>query len=199
MVAPLGSITARAARDGLSVTYDNGSDIASAVAAAESAKTAVVFAYARRARAPTAPRSAWTATATRSSRPWPPRTRTPSWVLETGPAVAMPWLSQVKGVVEAWYPGEQQGPALAGLLFGDVNFTGKLPLTFPKSLADTPTSTPAQYPGIEDANGIWPVDYSEGLDVGYKWYESQGITPLFPFGYGLSYTNFSYRHLNVAT
>jgi len=103
-------------------------------------------------------------------------------------------------------PGDQQGTALVRLLYGDVNFSGKLPMTFPKSVADTPTITTAQYSGTfsngtatcpDGTSGIRQVNYSEGLAIGYKWYESQGITPLFPFGYGLSYTSYSYSQLQV--
>src|SRR6185295_15939822 len=96
--------------------------------------------------------------------------------------------------------------ALARLLYGDVNFTGKLPMTFPKSEADLPTNTPQQYPGVF-SNGsttrpagsteIRQVSYSEGLAVGYKWYDSQNKEPLFPFGFGLSYTSFRYDSLAV--
>jgi len=128
-------------------------------------------------------------------------------VLETGSAVTMPWLSSVKGVMEAWYPGDQGGAAIASLLYGDANFSGRLPLTFPVSEADLPTSTPAQYPGVfatgstvrapGDNTSIRQVSYSEGLAVGYKWYQSQDIAPLFPFGYGLSYTTFSYSDLQL--
>jgi beta-glucosidase len=113
-------------------------------------------------------------------------------VLNTGGPVLMPWLNDVAGVVEAWYPGEEDGDAAAAVLYGDVDPAGRLPITFPRSLADTPTNTPAQYPGV---NGV--ATYSEGLDVGYRWYDSAGIAPLFPFGYGLSYTSFGYRHLTV--
>jgi beta-glucosidase len=114
-------------------------------------------------------------------------------VLNTGSAVTMPWLNQVKGVVEAWYPGQEDGTAIAAVLFGDVDPSGHLPVTFPKSLADVPASTPAQWPGV---NG--QVQYSEGIGVGYRWYDSQGITPLFPFGYGLSYTQFKYSGVRVS-
>ena len=113
-------------------------------------------------------------------------------VLNTGSAVTMPWLSQVKGVLEAWYPGQEDGNAIAAVLFGDVNPSGHLPVTFPQSLAQVPASTPAQWPGV---NG--QVQYSEGLDVGYRWYDAKNLTPLFPFGYGLSYTTFSFSHLRV--
>jgi beta-glucosidase len=117
-------------------------------------------------------------------------------VLETGTATTMPWLDRVKAVVEAWYPGDQQGTALARLLYGDVNFAGRLPMTFPRSLVDTPTQTAAQYPGV--AGTIRQVSYDERLKVGYKWYDSQGIEPLYPFGYGLSYTTFAYDQLRVS-
>src|SRR5450830_1720801 len=113
-------------------------------------------------------------------------------VLNTGSAVTMPWLDKVKGVLEAWYPGQQSGNAIAALLFGDVNPSGKLPVTFPKSLDQVPASTAAQWPGV---NG--KVQYSEGLDVGYRWYDAKNLTPLFPFGYGLSYTSFRFSKLHV--
>jgi beta-glucosidase len=113
-------------------------------------------------------------------------------VLNTGSAVTMPWLNQVKGVLEAWYPGQEDGNAIASVLFGDVDPSGHLPVTFPKSLADVPASTPAQWPGV---NG--QVQYSEGVDVGYRWYDAKNITPLFPFGYGLSYTQFRFSNIQV--
>jgi beta-glucosidase len=113
-------------------------------------------------------------------------------VLNTGSAVTMPWLNQVKGVIEAWYPGQDDGDDIAAVLFGDVNPTGKLPVTFPRSLAQVPASTAAQWPGV---NG--KVQYSEGVLVGYRWYATKKITPLFPFGYGLSYTSFAFSHLAV--
>src|SRR5690348_12446047 len=119
-------------------------------------------------------------------------------VLQTGSAVEMPWLAQVPAVLETWYAGEQMGPAVASLLLGDTNPSGKLPMTFPKSPADTPTArSAAQYPGVV-VDGIRQVDYDEGLKVGYRWYESQGIDPLFAFGHGLSYTTFKYSHLDVS-
>jgi beta-glucosidase len=114
-------------------------------------------------------------------------------VLNTGSAVTMPWLSQVKGVLEAWYPGQEAGHAIASLLFGDADPSGKLPVTFPVSLAQVPAATPQQWPGT---NGT--VQYSEGLDVGYRWYDDKGLTPLFPFGYGLSYTSFKVSGLALS-
>jgi beta-glucosidase len=113
-------------------------------------------------------------------------------VLNTGSAVTMPWLGQVKGVLEEWYAGQEVGSSVAALLFGDVNPSGKLPVTFPQSLADVPAHTAAQWPGSSSG-----VQYSEGLKVGYRWYDAQNIAPLFPFGFGLSYTTFSFSGLQV--
>jgi beta-glucosidase len=104
----------------------------------------------------------------------------------------MPWIRSVKGVVEAWYPGQDDGDEIAAVLFGDVNPSGKLPVTFPQSLAQVPAATPAQWPGV---NGT--VQYSEGVLVGYRWYATRHVTPLFPFGAGLSYTTFRFSHLRV--
>jgi beta-glucosidase len=114
-------------------------------------------------------------------------------VLNTGAPVLMPWVNQVQGIVEAWYPGQEDGNAIAAVLFGDVNPSGKLPMTFPVSDSQVPANTQAQYPGINDESA-----YSEGLDVGYRYYDANNLTPLFPFGYGLSYTNFAYSNLSIS-
>jgi len=113
-------------------------------------------------------------------------------VLKTGSALLMPWIDSVAAVLEAWYPGEEDGNAVADVLFGTVNPSGKLPLTFPASVSQTFAGNPQWYPG----NGQ-EVDYGEKLDVGYRWYQSQKLTPLFPFGFGLSYTTFSTSDLTV--
>jgi beta-glucosidase len=114
-------------------------------------------------------------------------------VVDSGAPVLMPWVDQVPSIVEAWYPGEEDGNALAAVLFGDVDPSGKLPVTFPEAEDQTPANTPAQYPGV---NGT--ATYSEGLQVGYRWYDANDQTPLFPFGFGLSYTSFRYSHLVVS-
>jgi beta-glucosidase len=95
-------------------------------------------------------------------------------------------------VIEAWYPGEEDGNAVASVLFGDTDPSGRLPITFPRSPADMPANTPVQYPGV---NGV--ATYSEGLDVGYRHYDASDIEPMFPFGYGLSYTTFRLGNLSV--
>src|SRR5207302_9417648 len=130
-------------------------------------------------------------------------------VLETGTAVTMPWLDKVAGVVEAWYAGSKGHEAVANILFGRVNPTAKLPMTFPRSEADLPHPnlvTPP--PGVGDhgpegnergAKPAFEVHYDEGLKVGYKWYDAENKPVLFPFGFGLSYTTFGYSGLRVST
>jgi beta-glucosidase len=115
-------------------------------------------------------------------------------VLKSGGPVLMPWVDQAQAILEAWYPGEEDGAAVAAVLFGQINPSGKLPITFPKRDEDLPTQTAEQYPGVQNE-----VHYSEGLLVGYRWYDAKGIEPLFPFGYGLSYTTFGYKDLKIGT
>ena len=106
-------------------------------------------------------------------------------ILNTGSPIAMPWLDRVAAVVEAWYPGQECGNAIADVLFGDVNPSGKLTETFPLRLQDNPAYI--NYPG---ENG--QVHYGEGIFVGYRYYEKKQLETLFPFGFGLSYTTFHY-------
>ncbi|MCL4301206.1 MAG: glycoside hydrolase family 3 C-terminal domain-containing protein [Anaerolineae bacterium] len=113
-------------------------------------------------------------------------------VLQTGGPVTMPWLNQVAGVMQAWYPGQECGNAIADVLFGEVNPSGKLPQTFPVRLEDNPAFI--NYPGENDR-----VRYGEGIFVGYRYYEKKRVEPLFPFGFGLSYTSFSYANLRLST
>jgi beta-glucosidase len=114
-------------------------------------------------------------------------------VVKSGSAVLMPWIDSVAAVLEAWYPGEEDGHAVADVLTGKVNPSGKLPLSFPRSVEDTLASSPEQYPGV---NGV--AHYNEGLEVGYRGYTAHNIPPLFPFGFGLSYTQFSFDGLKVS-
>jgi beta-glucosidase len=102
--------------------------------------------------------------------------------------VLMPWLNQVAGVLEAWYPGSEGGPAIARVLSGAVNPSGHLPVTFPRTLAQLPRATIA---GDAPNDKPFDVHYDEGGAVGYRWYAKKGLEPLFPFGHGLSYTTFS--------
>ena len=114
-------------------------------------------------------------------------------VLNTGSAVTMPWVDSVAAVLEAWYPGQEGGNAVASVLFGDVNPSGKLPVTFPRRLGDLPAAGAPAWPGMDGR-----VEYSEGLLVGYRWYQARSVAPLFPFGFGLSYTTFRFENLRVA-
>jgi beta-glucosidase len=126
-------------------------------------------------------------------------------VLETGTAVTMPWIDNVAGVVETWYAGSSGHKALANVLVGDVNPAGKLPLSFPISEADLPHPDAPKIPVVDNgapaanASGHagYAVHYDEGPEVGYKWYEAQNKKPLFPFGFGLSYTTYAYSGLSV--
>ena len=121
-------------------------------------------------------------------------------VLETGQPVTMPWLGSVRGVLEAWYPGQDEGDAIANLLFGSVDPSGHLPETFPASSDQMPQSVLASH-YVTENNLDGPASshsiYSEGLNVGYRWYDDMGLTPLFPFGFGLSYTTFSYSNYRL--
>jgi beta-glucosidase len=117
-------------------------------------------------------------------------------VLETGNPVSMPWRNKVRAIVQAWYPGQAGGQAIAEVLTGKVNPSGRLPITFPESLAQTPRP---ELPGIATPWGT-PVTirYDEGAEVGYRWYAQKDIKPLYPFGHGLSYTRFAYSDLEVS-
>jgi beta-glucosidase len=212
VVTPLQGLTSRAQPEGDVVTYADGSDLADAIATASAADVAVVFA-----------RDAATEGADRPNLSlsnglcnlftgcsYPPGP-TPDQlisavaaanpntvvVLQTSGPVTMPWLRAVRSVLETWYPGEQDGNVAAALLFGDVNPSGKLPITFPKKLADGPLRSKAQYPGVNDQSGNQHSRYTERLLVGYRWYDAKHIAPLYPFGFGLSYTTFRYSNLRV--
>ena len=105
----------------------------------------------------------------------------------------MPWVGSVPAILQAWYPGEEDGNAVAGVLFGAFNPSGKLPITFPRRQSDLPTKTAEQYPGVDRT-----AHYTEGIFMGYRHYDKNDVAPLFSFGHGLSYTTFSYANLSVA-
>jgi len=166
--------------------------IEDAAAAARNARTAVVFAYNEGSEGrdhgtlglPGVQDALVTAVAKAN-----PRTIV---VLQTGEPVLMPWIDDVAAVLETWYAGEKGGDATAALLLGEVAPGGKLPVTFPRADADPPTADTTRYPG-RDGHAA----YSEGILVGYRWYDAHGMEPLFPFGHGLSYTTFAYEDLVV--
>jgi beta-glucosidase len=113
-------------------------------------------------------------------------------VLHTSNPVSMPWIDKVAAVIEAGYPGQEAGTSIASVLFGDVNPSGKLPVTFPANEQQGPATNWMEYPG----DGA-TVNFNEGILVGYRWYDAKNQQPLFPFGYGLSYTTFQFDDLKM--
>ncbi len=208
--APLAAIRAAAPR--AEVRFDDGDDPARAAAAARGADVVLLFAYQWQAEGVDLPtlalpdkQDALIAAVAQAN----PKTVV---VLETGGPVLMPWVKQAAAVVESWYSGTMGATAIADVLFGAVNPAGKLPVTFPLADADLPHPTVVQPPPAsqedwsnEDAMsrkllaGLpgFPVTYTEGLKVGYKWYDAEQKPVLFPFGFGLSYTTFGYTGLRV--
>jgi beta-glucosidase len=191
--SPLKAIAAKA--PGAKIAFVDGTDPAAAAAVAKDADVAIVFATQWLIEGYDAPdlslpdhQDALIAAVTAAN----PHTVV---VLETGDPVLMPWLDQTPAVLEAWYPGARGGEAIANVLFGAVNPSGRLPITFPKAEAQLPRPV---VPGRDVAERApIDVDYPEGADLGYRWFEAKGETPLFPFGYGLSYTDFRYANLAV--
>jgi beta-glucosidase len=207
--------TLAALQSSASVTYDNGKDIDKAVKAAQQADIAIVMVG-------DTPRE----TRDKTTLALPKVNGTdqeklvPSVlaanantvvVLKTEGMVLMPWLSQARALVEAWYPGQEDGNAVADMLFGVTNPSGKLPVTFGHSEREAAYATEAQYPGVREDNGLgggkggFRPDgepqlvtlYSENLEMGYRWYQAENVAPLFAFGHGLSYTTFAYSDLTV--
>ncbi len=174
------------------VSYADGSDLAKAVAVAKAAKVAIVFVNTDDSEGRDRPNLELPNNQNELVQDVAAANPNTIVVLNTGGAVLMPWIEKIRGLVEAWYPGQEDGTAIAAILYGDVNPSGKLPLTFPRNATEIPTGTVEQWPG---AHGI--SSYSEKLDVGYRWYDAHRVQPLFPFGYGLSYTTFKLSGLQV--
>jgi beta-glucosidase len=192
--SPLKAIAAKAPH--AEITFADGQDIDAAAAAAKQADIAIVFATAWEIEGHDAenlslPRDQDKLIAAIAAAN--PRSIV---VLETGNPVTMPWRDQVGAIIEAWYPGQRGGDAIANVLFGTVNPSGRLPITFPASTAQLPR------PDLPGRNILWntnfAVDYREGAAVGYKWLEQQRTKPLYPFGFGLSYTQFRYSDLRIS-
>ncbi|MFL5606956.1 MAG: glycoside hydrolase family 3 C-terminal domain-containing protein, partial [Gemmatimonadaceae bacterium] len=133
-------------------------------------------------------------------------------VMKDNASALMPWIEAVPAVLEAWFPGQEDGAIVARLLFGLADPSGKLPVTFPRRESDLPANTARRWPGVDTtgaavsvsrsagfaAGAPTTVEYSEGLRMGYRWFDANGITPLFPFGHGLSYTTFRLSRLAVS-
>jgi beta-glucosidase len=199
--SPLKAITAKA--PGVVMYFDRGTDPASAAAVAKKADVAIVFAYQWTSEGMDVPTLSLPdhqdelieAVAAAN-----PKTVV---VLETGTAVTMPWIDHVSGVLEAWFAGSKGADAVANILFGDVNPSAKLPITFPRSDADLPhptlvTPPPGRRMRGPEAKPTFSVTYDEGLKVGYKWYDAENKPVLFPFGFGLCYTTYSYSDFKVS-
>jgi beta-glucosidase len=209
--SPMKAIRAKAPK--AKVEYNDGSDLTAAAALAKSSEIAIVFVNQPTSEGRDLPTlilpdnqdKLVSAVAAAN-----PHTLV---VLETGGPAAMPWIGQVSAAIEVWYPGIRGDVALANILFGDVNPTGKLPVTFAKSDTDLPhpqipglvpppppSATPEAGRGGRGGRGRmapFDVDYSEGLKVGYKWFDAEKKDPLFAFGHGLSYTTYAYSGLKA--
>jgi beta-glucosidase len=194
---------------GATVTFVDGKDVAAAAAAARGADMAIVFATQWTTEAQDVPnlslpdnQDTLIAAVAKAQ----PRTVA---VLETGGPVLMPWIGSVPAVLQAWYPGQRGGEAIANILTGKVSPSGRLPITFPVAASQAPRAAPV---GLDRLTSVeaqaaanpanastfqlesFPVDYVEGANVGYRWYEKQRQRPLFAFGHGLGYTSFAYRN-----
>lgn len=184
-VAPLEGLQARAGAQ-VTVTLDDGKDAAKAAALAHTSDVAIVMLKDDESEGHDHPISfsAGDNALVEAVAAANPKTIV---VLKTGSAETMPWVDHVPAILEAWYPGEEDGNAVADILFGDVNPSGKLPVTFPAQAADQPAQ-------VSEAQ---EVEYKEGIFVGYRYYDAKRVKPLFPFGHGLSYTTFKYDNLAV--
>jgi beta-glucosidase len=184
---------------GVTVSYNNGSKISTAVSLAQASDVAIVMVGDSEAEGSD---DSISLSGTQNSLIEQVVAAQPKTivVMKSGTGILMPWASSVPAILQAWYPGEEDGNAVAAVLFGSVNPSGKLPLTIPVSASDPDPpadgSAPSQYPGVT-VNGVPTATYSEGVFVGYRHYDQAGITPLFPFGFGLSYTTFSFSNLSV--
>jgi beta-glucosidase len=208
--SPLKAIRAKA--PGAKVEYDPGTDASAAAALAKASDVAVVFVNQPTGEGADAPslslpgqQDALVAAVAAAN----PHTIV---VIESGGAVVMPWIDQVNAVLEAWYPGTRGGEAIASILFGDANPSAKLPVSFARTDADLPHPVATVQPPPRQGEDVEPfpgapwrenrrpfdIEYDEGLLVGYKWYDAKDKQPLFPFGYGLSYTTYSYSGLKVS-
>jgi beta-glucosidase len=190
--SPLKAIRAKAPN--AKVEFDPGTDLDSSASLAKGADVAIVFAWRAESEGADAPNMSLPGNQNDLIAKVAAANPNTIVVLETGNPVTMPWLNQVSGILEVWFAGSSGDKALASILFGDVNPSGKLPITFPRSEADLP------HPTINKPDPAVPAfqtKYNEGLKVGYKWYDAEKKPVLFPFGYGLSYTTFEYSSLKV--
>ncbi len=213
--APLKGITEKA--KGATVNFDPGTDQASAAALAKTSDVAIVFAVQHTYENMDLPNLSLPEDQDALIEAVAAANPDTIVVLETGGPVTMPWIDKVSAVIEAWYPGIRGSEALANILFGDTNPSGKLPLTFPRTEADLPHPKHVDQPALDQNHPVTPLPnlpivpgistnqtpfdavYDEGLKVGYKWYDAERKEPLFPFGFGLSYTTYAYSDLRTTS
>ncbi len=204
--SPLKAVSA--ADSSAQVTFASGADPAAAAALAGKADVAIVFVYRWMSEGTDLPNLSLPGNQDALIEQVADANPRTIVVLETGTALVMPWIDKVAGVMEVWYAGSKGADAVANVLFGNVNPSAKLPITFPLSVADLPhpdlmKPPPGHNAGAgavlksEEAKPTFSVHYSEGLKVGYKWYDAENKPVLFPFGYGLSYTTYQYSELKV--
>lgn len=189
IVSPFDGVRKRA---GSKVTSADGSDLSAAASAARSADIALVFVRTEETEGDDRPDLKLPNDQDALIEAVAAANKKTIVVLDTGGPVLMPWVDQVAGVIQAWYSGQEDGNAIAAVLFGDVNPAAKLPLTFPRTASAIPTSQPEQWPGVGGHS-----TYTEKLNVGYRWYDATNTEPLFPFGFGLSYTTFKVSNMVV--
>ena len=189
--SPLAAIEQQAPQ--AQIDYADGSDVAKAVALAARAQVAIVFAHQWVSEGWDVPDLSLPDDQDRLIAAVAAANKRTIVVLETGGPVLMPWIDRVAAVMEAWFPGQRGGEAIARLLFGAAEPAGRLPVTFPRSEAQLPPSAR----GAAFRQGEGRVEFTEGADVGYRWYDKTKAKPLFPFGWGLAYTTFSYSGLDL--
>jgi beta-glucosidase len=204
--SPLKAIQAKAPN--AHVLYDSGSDVARAAKLAGASDVAIVFVHQHTKESSDVPSLSLPDNQDELIDRVAAANRRGIVVLESGGPVVMPWVEKATAILEAWYPGIRGGEAIANIIFGDVNPSGKLPVTFPQSEADLPhptiPGTPIEFlrngreiPWNMQPTTPFDINYTEGLKVGYRWFDSEGKEPLFPFGFGLSYTTFRYSGLHT--
>jgi beta-glucosidase len=191
VVSPWAGITRRAGA-GSNMSYDDGSDPAKAAQLASHAQIAIVVVNTNETEGSDRPNLELPGNQDQLIEAVAQANKRTVVVLDTGGPVLMPWVDHVAAIIEAWYPGQEDGNALAAILFGDVNPSARLPLTFPRTADAIPTAQKKQWPGV-DGHSI----YTEKLDVGFRWYDATETKPLFPFGFGLSYTTFRLGDLSI--
>lgn len=210
--SPLKAIQALAPN--ASVTFVDGTDPKAAADAARGADMAIVFAWAWHTEAQDPESMALPDEQDTLIEAVAAANKKTLIVVEAGGPILMPWIDRVPAILQAWYPGQRGGEAIANILFGDVDPSGRLPITFPASEVQAPRPEPVGLDSLHAAEarreagdktvygmsgGVAPfaVDYHEGADVGYRWYAATNAKPLFPFGYGLTYTRFRYANLKI--